>query len=107
MKTNKELINHLNNLKILQTSSWDENIPEEIWHEYFECTYNEVAAGLNIDEHRWYELSTTVIRINSGFMGIRSVTKCFSEQSSIDDMCHKLEFYEMEEINVISYKIKS
>jgi len=36
MRTNKEIVEHLNNLKIHQTSSWEENIPEEIWKEYFE-----------------------------------------------------------------------
>lgn len=104
MKTNKELVDYLNNLNILQTSSWEENIPEEIWNEYFKG--KGVTGGLNINKHRWYETSIDVYKINNGFIGIYSVTQCYSEQSSIEDMYHYLQFYEMEEEKIISYKIK-
>ena len=103
MEKNKELVDHLNNLKILQTSSWDENIPEEIWDKYFKNKHEEVKTGLNVDKHRWYEVSTTVIHINDGFIGIHSVTNCFSEQSSIEDMYHHLEFFEMKEVSQPTY----
>ena len=106
MKTNKELVEYLNNLKIAQTSSWDENIPEDVWNEYFKNKYESVEVGLDVDKHRWYELSTEVLSINDGFIGVHSVTDTFSEQSSIEDMYHHLEFFEMEEIKVTSYKIK-
>lgn len=100
--TNKELVEKLNNLKILQTSSWDECIPEDIWNEYFE-NGKSITSGLDVDKHRWYETSTEVMKINDGFIGINSVTDCFSEQSSISDMFHTLNFFEMIEISIPSY----
>lgn len=103
--SNKELVEYLNNLKILQTSSWDENIPEEIWDNYFENSIT-VASELDIDKHRWYELSTEVIKINDGFIGVRSITNMYSEQSSYIDMYYTLEFFEMEEIPSVTYKKK-
>ena len=101
--TNKELVEHLNSLNITQTSEWSEDIPEEIWNEQFKDNHHVIAKGLNVDKHRWYELSTEVIKRNNGFMGVRSVTDCFSESSSIEDMCHDLEFFEMEEVSSVTY----
>ena len=105
MKTNKELVEHLNNLKILQTSSWDENVPEEIWDEYFKDNHEIVKYGLNVKTHRWYELSTTVIKLNGGFIGVISVTHCYNEKSTIEDMYHYLEFLEMKEVNQPTYVV--
>lgn len=94
--TNKELVDYLNSLQILQTSSWDECISEDIWDTYFDNKIETVETDLNIDRHRWYELSTEVISIRDGYIGIRSVTNCYSESSSVGDMYHLLEFFEME-----------
>lgn len=102
---NKELVELLNSLKITQTSTWDENIPEELWEKYF-TTYIPVAYELDIDRHRWYELSTEVININDGFIGVRSITNMYSEQSSFEDMYHTLEFFEMEKVPSFTYKKK-
>ena len=104
MKTNEELVEYLNGLKIHQTSDWYECIPEDIWNEYFEDKFKVVDSELDIDKHRWYELSTEVLAINGGYIGVRSVTQCYSEQSSIDDMYHRLEFFEMEQIQTVTYK---
>jgi len=103
MKTNKELVEYLNSLKILQKSSHDEDIPEDIWNEYFDG--NGVTGGLNINKHRWYETSIDVYKINDGFIGVNSVTDCFSEQSSIEDMFWTLDFFEMQEIMKPTYEI--
>jgi len=104
MKTNKELVEHLNSLQILQTHSWNKCIPKEIWNDYFEDKCEEIELGLDVDKHRWYELTTTVLQINNGFISVRSITDMFSEQSSFEDMYHHLEFFEMEEILIKSYK---
>jgi hypothetical protein len=101
---NKELVEYLNSLEIIQKGSWDEDIPEEIWEKYFENKYETVDSELDIDKHRWYETSTEVIKINDGFIGIRSVTQCYSENSSIEDMYWSLMFFEMKEIKIVSYK---
>ena len=102
MDSNKELVEYLNSLKILQRNSHDEDIPEDIWNKYFDG--NGVTGGLNVDKHRWYETSIDVYKVNGGFIGVNSVTDCFSEQSSIDDMHHYLEFFEMKQIMKPSYE---
>jgi len=104
----QELIEKLNDLKILQVrGDWQENIPEDIWKEYFENTpFEEVAFDLDVDTHRWYETSTIVIRIDGVFMGINCITNTFSESMDYEDCYHYLEFMEMEEFQTVSYRAK-
>lgn len=103
---NKELVEYLNNLKILQISCWEECIPEDIWNKYFKDKHTIKEESLNIDKHRWYELSTEVIKINNGFIGVRYISNLYSEQSSYEDMYHTLKFFEMEEVPSVTYKNK-
>jgi len=103
-----ELLEKLNGLNIIQFSfDWAEDIPEELWEEYFENKYECVVTGLEVDKHRWYETSVTVIKINGRFMGIRSITDVFSEQMMCSDCYETIQFFEMKEISTITYqKIK-
>lgn len=101
--TNSELITKLNDLKIHQTSGdWQEDIPEDIYDEYFENA-GAVASGLEVDTHRWYELSTSVVSVNGSFIGINAISNTFSESMGYDDVYHHLEFFEMKEVKVVSY----
>ena len=64
MEKFNELLEKLNSLKIAQKSiDWVENIPEEIYKEYLKDNYKELAWGLDVDTHRWYETSISVIEI--------------------------------------------
>ena len=104
MKTKNELVEELNGMKILQTSEWQEHIPDEIWHDYFK--ENQIKHGLYVDKHRWYETTITVIQVHDGFIGVRSITQLYSESSSIEDCFFTLEFHEMNEVTTKSYEIK-
>ena len=109
-KTIKELVDYLNELKITQTSigfiEFDENnFPENIYEKYFENSIC-VAQELDINKHRWYETGISVWKTADGLLGVRSVTKLYSESSDIEDIYHTLRFFEMEEITVTSYKQK-
>jgi len=111
MKNLKELINHLNGFKILQTSCWEECIPREIWDTYFENNKVVVYSGIDADKRRHYELSTSAISFDEGIfeengdyvMGIRHISDMYSEQSSFEDFSHTLEFFEMKPITTINY----
>jgi hypothetical protein len=92
------LLKTLNELKIEQTSEWVECIPDSIWVDYFEHYYEFIKKGLDTERHRHYELSTEVFKIYDRFMGVESITNVYSEQSSISDCCHTLEFFEMKPI---------
>ena len=102
------LIEKLNGLKITQISGdWEENIHEEIWNEYFDkIIYEQVAFGLDVDTHRWYETSTTVVKLPDGIMGVNYITNMFSESQDYIDCYHTMEFFEMEEYATISYRAK-
>lgn len=108
MKENiSALVEKLNNLKILQTSyEFEELIPKEIWEEHFEDKYEAVDWDLDVDTHRWYETSITVLKFNDCFMGVRFITKMFSESQEYEDCYHHLEFMEMEEYSTVSYRTK-
>ena len=104
----KDLVQKLNSLKITQTKGeWEENIPEDIWYEYFEGKNRTVVEeGLDVDTHRWYETSITVIEFGGAFLGIEYITNMFSESQDYEDCYHTIQFYEMEEYQTVSYKIK-
>jgi len=105
MKELKALVKKLNDLKIDQTCCWEEDIPNDLWEAHFNVNFKTVAKGLNIDKHRWYEVSTDVIEMMGGFLGIRHISKMYNENSDIEDFCHTLKFYVMEPYEVISYRI--
>ena len=103
----KELVKILNDLNLSQESAdWEENIPEEIYIKFFKNKSTEVCNNLDVDKHRWYETSTTVIAVNNGFLGINLVTDVFSENMDISDCGEGISFFEMQEVKVVSYKQK-
>lgn len=102
-----EMIKELIDAHIMQTSiDWEENIPIDLWNKYFSEGYGKLAYHLDIDKHRWYELSTTVIGIYGRLLGIRHVSALFSESMTVADVNEGLAFYEMEEVTTITYKNK-
>jgi len=64
-----------------------------------------ICEGLDIDKHRWYEITTSVYQIGDRFLGIRGISKCYSESSSPEDYCETSEAYEMKEIKKVTYAI--
>ena len=107
MEKFKNLLEQLQKLKIEQNSiDWAENIPEDVWEEHFNGNFKEVKTGLNVDTHRWYETSISVIEIYGGFIGIEHITNLFSESSSCSDCGVEIEFYEMEQVLQPTFKIK-
>lgn len=105
MEKFNELFEKLNELNLIQhAGDWTDNIPHDIWDEYFQDNYKEIQYGINIDTHRWYETSITVIKIHGGLLGVRYITNMFSESSTIEDCYHTIEFSEMEEMRVTSYR---
>lgn len=105
----KELIEKLNGLKITQVSGdWQENIPDDIWKEYFDGkNLKEIAWNLDTDTHRWYETSTTVFEFGGVYMGVNYITNMFSESQDYEDCYHTIEFMEMEEYVTTSYRAKN
>lgn len=105
MEKFNELLEQLQGLKIVQTSmDWAENLPEQIWNDHFKGNFKQLKIGLDVDTHRWYETSISVVEIYGKPLGIRHITNLFSESTSCGD-CHvTIEFFEMEEVVVKSYQ---
>lgn len=88
-----------------QTYGWAENIPDDIWNEYFKGkSLLKVATEIDRDIHRWYETSITVIKIFGKFLGIREITMLYSEPQSYEECFHYLKFYEMKEVQTVTYE---
>ena len=62
-----------------------------------------ITSGLNVDKHRWYELSTTVYAAGDWFLGVSEVTDVFSEQMGISDCEINSMFFEMEAKQTTTY----
>lgn len=101
-----EILKALKEAKIKQSEiDWAENIPEEIWEKILSEGIV-VAQGIEVDKHRWYETSVTVVKIDERFLGINHVSDIFSETMDISDVYHTMKFFEMIEVNQPTYIIK-
>ena len=108
MEKFNELLEKLNKLNLTQkTIDWEENLPVEIWEEYFEKNYKDLKCNISPDARRWYETSITVIQIYDSFLGIEHITQMYSESSSCEDCYFKMKFFEMKEVKIVSYEKKA
>jgi len=99
------LIKELNDFQILQTKiDWELCIPQDMWKEHFEGSYTDLASGLDEDSHRHYESSVSVIKIYDRILGIRHIDLVFSEMSMVEDCYHHLKFFEMREVQTVTYE---
>lgn len=105
MEKFNKLLEQLQGLEIVQTSiDWAENLPEQIWNDHFRENFKEIKNGLDVDKRRHYETSISVIEIYDKLLGIKHITGVYSENSSCEDCYVTLEFFEMEEVIIKSYK---
>lgn len=101
--TVEKLINSINELKLVQNKYWDEmDWPDEIQNILDNCEV--VEGGLDVDKHRWYELSTTVYKTKDDeIFGIQYITQLYSESSSYDDIYHYINAFPMGAIESVTY----
>jgi hypothetical protein len=73
---------------------------------YSEYNGKRVAEDLNIDRHRWYEISTIVYKIApSIYIGLRGISNIYSDTMDYDSLDY-VRAFEMEPIQAITYKAK-
>jgi hypothetical protein len=100
------LLEKLKSLEIIQKKGdWIEDIPQELYDTYFEPSETIEEETLT-EKHRWYETAITVLKIFNRYLGIRYVSDLYSESMSYEDCFHTLKFFEVEPIQITSYKIK-
>lgn len=105
-KMNKfsEMLDKLQSLNLSQAGSWEDDLPDNLYKEYFSDGYITLGENLNYDRHRWYALSTSVIQVQGGLLGIRGVCDVFSEEMSWSDVGNSYIFFKMKEKTVVSYE---
>lgn len=96
----EELLKDLQQIKVYNLDS-DSDVLCELYNQWQAHT---VAENLNVDEHRWYELSTSIIQVGDYFIGARGVTKMYSEMSSYSDIGIYLKFFEVERKQIVAYE---
>ena len=97
----KELIDYINSNEFY--SLWD---MEDSFDYDLKEFPQKVIENLEIDRHRWYEVSTTVYKLEDGFVGIRGVSNIYTEDMVAEDCCTKCSASEYIEIPSVIYKKK-
>ena len=97
----QELINYVDKSNLYSLWDFEESMTDEKFDEL-----KKVAEGLEIDKHRWYEVSTTVYKVEDGYVGVRGVYQIYSEYMSDKDCDYLCEASEYEEVQTISYRVK-
>ena len=102
-----ELLEQLKALKLIQTKmDWAENIPQDIWDKYIDDKFETVSEDLNVDRHRHYETSITVIKIYDRLLGITHISNIYSEGNECEDCYVEMQFSEMIAIPTVAYTRK-
>ena len=65
-----------------------------------------VSEDIKADRYRWYEVSTTIYKVEDGYVGVRGVTHLYSEGMTYSDCDYLCEASEYEEVQTISYREK-
>ena len=83
---------------------------EDSLKSYLNPSITEVAENLESAMHkinyRWFEISTTVYKLENGFVGVSGVSTIYSEDMEPEDCCVKCTACEYKEIKTVSYKRK-
>ena len=95
----KELIDYVNSNEFY--SLWD--MEDSLFNNDKDLP-KRVAENLEKDEHRWYEISTSVYKLEDGFVGVRGIS--FKYPDILDDYIPKCSASEYIEIPSVSYKRK-
>ena len=103
------LLSDLKEMPTPQSSlEWMESLSEYIWEKHFKGnkSIKHLSGELDIDKRRWYEASISVVEIYGYLLGVKHVSNMYSEGSEVTDLDFEMQFFEMEEIKTVSYKIK-
>lgn len=79
---------------------------EEKCELFYKSKLKVVNTGLDVDKHRWYEISTIVYAAGEWFLGIRGASQLYSEASCFDDICVETTAFEMEAVQSVTYVAK-
>ena len=79
---------------------------EDICDSFYKAKPQLLKSNLDLEEHRWYEVSTSVYKLGNWFIGIRGASKLYFESSDWSDFMECTIAFEMEEVPSVTYKRK-
>ena len=97
----QELIDYVNSKGFYSIYEFQDSLTDKQFKEL-----KTVSEDIDVDRHRWYEISTTVYKVEDGYVGVRGVYQIYSEYMSDKDCDYLCEASEYEEVPTISYRIK-
>lgn len=100
----KEFLEKLEASNIDQkTSEFTEDMPDELYELWESFDPGIVESDLEIEKHRWYEISTSVYEVDGNYFGVRGATQMYSESSMWSDLFVTWEVFEMKPIQTTTY----
>lgn len=87
-----EVLEKVNNTRYWSIYAFEEDLDLEA-----------VAYGLDVDRHRWYEVSTNVYKCEDGFVGVRGPSHLYSESMEYESCYCECFAEEFEPKLVIAY----
>ena len=97
----QELIDYVNSNEFHSVYEFEDSLTKEQFKEL-----KIVSESIDVDRHRWYEVSTTVYKLEDGFVGVRGVSNIYAEDMDVEDCCIKCSASEYIEIPSVIYKKK-
>ena len=98
----QELIDYVNSNGFHSIYEFEDSLTKEQFKEL-----KIIPESIDVDRHRWYEVSTTIYKVEDGYVGIRGVTHLYSEGITYIDCDYLCEASEYEEVQTISYRKKN
>ena len=97
----QELIDYVNSKGFYSIYEFQDSLTDKQFKEL-----KIIPKSIDVDRHRWYEVSTTIYKVEDGYVGIRGISQIYSEYMSDKDCDYLCEASEYEEVQTISYRVK-
>ena len=97
----QELIDYVNSNEFHSVYEFEDSLTKEQFKEL-----KIVSESIDVDRHRWYEVSTTIYKVEDGYVGVRGVTHLYGEDMTYSDCGYLYKASEYEEVQTISYREK-
>ena len=98
----QELIDYVNSNRFYSLYEFEDSLTDRQSKEL-----KIVPESIDVDRNRWYEVSTTIVKVEDGYVGVRGVTHLYSEGMTYSDCDYLCEASEYEEVQTISYRRKN
>ena len=96
----QELINYVNSNIFYSIDEFEDSLIDR------QLELKTISEDIETDRHRWYEVSTTIYKVEDGYVGVRGVTHLYSEDMTYSDCAYLCKASEYEEVQTISYRVK-